>query len=119
MHKRFFTQAQINQLQLNPNVLSCTDKYITYTPEFKQIAVQKHLEEFFSAREIFLWAGFDLSIIGKNNPKECLNRWKETSGITHKKGRHSYPQSTSLEAQIAYLKEENAFLRLLRAKRAE
>jgi len=117
MTKRILTEKQIEQLEQNPSVERCSPKSITYHPDFKAKALDAYVRDYRSVREIFESAGFDLGVIGKNTPKECISRWKK-NGITGKRGgvKRVFP---TLEAQVAYLKAENAFLRKLRAKRAE
>ena len=83
--------------------------------------------------EIFEQAGFDLQIIAKDTPKECLGRWrrivdrKGTSGLAESRGRNGDRTKTKnmsdkermeyLEAKVAYLEAENDFLAKLRAQR--
>ena len=40
MSKIEYTKEQIQELLSNPNVKSCTSKYITFTDEFKVRAIQ-------------------------------------------------------------------------------
>ncbi len=107
---------------------SCSKKSITYTRAFKEHAVQQY-EAGLTATEIFKAAGFDLNLIGKKQPKFCLRRWREF-GCDNKRGRHHGARKKDerntetdrlkwLEAEVKYLKAENAFLAQLRAKRAE
>ena len=135
MSKRIFTNEQIKHLSQNPNVSRCSQRSITCAKEFKIRAVRLYGQGL-SSREIFKEAGFDLNVIGRDQPKRCLRRWKkvwrrkgegglntETRG---RLGRPRKPQDLSdkdkiqrLEMEIAYLKAENDFLAKLRAKRAE
>jgi len=117
MTKRILTKEQIEQLEQNPNVVSCSPKSISYHPDFKAKALHASMKDYRNSREIFESAGFDLKIIGNDVPHQCISRWKK-NGITGKRGgvKRVFP---TLEAQVAYLKAENAFLRKLRAKRAE
>lgn len=136
MSKRRFTAEQIANLLKTGNVVRCSDKAITYSKDFKVRAVREYRDEGLSAKQIFKEAGFDLDVIGKNKPKECLKQWcrvfkiKGTSGlITETRGRGGGRPRTKgltdakkieyLEAKVAYLKAENDFLAKLRAKRAE
>jgi hypothetical protein len=120
MTKRIFTNQEIKQLQTNPNVERCTGKSITYQQAFKEQALRSYQEAYRTPQEIFVSAGFDLAVIGSKVPKQCLARWKRC-GTEGRRGRKkgsgcSFP---SLEAQVAYLRAENAFLKHLRAQRAE
>ena len=125
-------------LRNNGNVDKCSNKAITYNKEFKIRAIKQYNEEGKTANQIFREAGFDLNVIGKHIPKDCLKRWRrifkmkggdglqaEMRGKT-KGGRKLKVKWSSekdrikwLETKIAYLKAENDFLAKLRAKRAE
>jgi len=137
MNRRIFTREQIEQLLKNPNVAKCSEKTITYASNFKVKAVKQHREQYMTVKEIFIKAGFDLDIIGKEIPKKCLERWckiHKTKGekklATESRGKQSRgrPKTKNvtdkdrikrLEMENAYLKAENDFLAKLRAKRAE
>ena len=134
MSKRRFTTAQIEELSKNKYVSKCSDKSITFSNEFKVLAVKKYYEEGCGAKIIFEEAGFNIETIGKNNPKRCLYCWRkiynskgedmlkvETRG-KHNKGRQSKIKNLTdadkikrMEIEIAYLKAENDFLVKLRA----
>ncbi|MEJ8548802.1 IS3 family transposase, partial [Brevibacillus borstelensis] len=74
---KLFTEHEIKQLELNPNVMHVTAKSITYAPAFK-IAAVKAYEEGYTPMEIFRKAGFDIDVIGHKKPKHCLKRWRNT-----------------------------------------
>jgi hypothetical protein len=136
MSRRKFTKEEIEIIAKNENVSKCSEKSITYRPNFKLEAIKRYREGK-GSREIFEDAGFDILIIGKKTPKNCLGDWnkiysikgadglkKETRGKAG--GRPKKPKDLSdkdkikrLEAEIAYLKAENDFFTKLRAKRAE
>lgn len=133
MSKRIFTKEEIDGLFNNVNVASCSERYITYTPDFKKRSVVLY-EQGRTSTEIFIQAGFDLHLIGKKQPKECLNRWRKIvkrkgiEGLVESGNKGGRPKTKGvsdadrieyLETQIAYLKAENAFLAKLRAKRRE
>jgi hypothetical protein len=136
MSKRIFTNEQINVLLKNANVSYCSDRSITFTKDFKLLAIKLY-EQGLASSEIFRDAGFDLNLIGRQQPKECMKRWlrvfrtKGEDGLSAqrgKSGRGGRPKTKGiteadkimrLEAEIAYLKLENDFLAKLRAKRAE
>lgn len=135
MSKRIFTKEQIEILLQNPNVAGCSEKSISYRKDFKILAARKHLEGL-PASEIFKQARFDINMIDRETPKECLHRWmkifrkKGELGLRvdgrgqHKSG--GRPKNLTnltdeekmkrLEAEVAYLKEENRFLAGLRKK---
>jgi transposase len=122
MSKRIFNADQIKELLANPNVFRCSDKFITYTKEFKILAVKQYYEGKYSSRMIFKEAGFNIAMIGKNNPKRCLYRWKRTykikgedglevkRGVHHRGGRPKTKNLTDAE-KIKYLEIENAYLK--------
>lgn len=135
MSKRIFTKEQIEGLKRNPNVINCSEKSILYNKDFKIEAVKQYKEGIIS-REIFKIAGFDLRIIGKDTPKECLKRWnkiyfekgiarleKDFRGINGGRKKiieiKEKDRIKRLEAEVAYLKAENDFLIKLRARRAK
>ena len=136
MNKDKFSKEQMRELLNNRNVSKCSEKAITYAKDFKVKAVKQYNEEGKTAREIFREAGFDLRVIGKSTPKDCLSDWRKifktrgTNGLlTETRGGHGGRQKTKgqtdadkikwLEAKVAYLKAENDFLAKLRAKRTE
>ena len=128
MSTRIFSSEEQQLLLSNQNVKRCGEKSITYTTAFKQLAVKQY-ETGLTSTEIFKAAGFDLNLIGKKQPKFCLRRWREF-GCDDKRGTHQGSRKKDerntetdrlkwLEAEVKYLKAENAFLAQLRAKRAE
>ena len=132
MGKRRFTEAQIAGLSKNKNVSKCSEKSITYGKEFKVLAIKQYYENGYSPRMIFEDAGFDLALIGKNIPIECLRRWRRVynikgikklsvetrgkgGGRPKTKGLTDADRIKRLEVENAYLKAENDFLAKLRA----
>mgnify|MGYP001597088958 CR=1 FL=1 len=135
MSKRIYNGEQIEQLSKNRNVAKCSERSIAYSRDFKIRAVKLY-EQGSTPTEIFTEAGFDLRMVGRKKPKECLSRWTRfyrTKGIEgliiETRGRNGGRPKTKnlsdaenikrLEAKVAYLKAENDFLAKLRAKRAE
>lgn len=139
MNKSKFTEEQIKELLSNPNVTKCSNKAISYDQDFKVRAVQQYNGNGQTANQIFKEAGFDLGVVGKDTPKNCLRDWrrifklKGVDGLkienrgrgSHRGGRPKTKGLTEadrikrMEAEIAYLKAENDFLAKLRAKRVE
>lgn len=128
MSKRIFSSEEQALLQSNQNVKRCSEKSITYTTQFKELAVQQY-KAGLTSTEIFKAAGLDLNLIGRKQPKYCVRRWREF-GCDDTRGRHRGVRKKDkhntetdrlkwLEAEVKYLKAENAFLAQLRAKRAE
>lgn len=136
MSKRIFTNEQINELLKNSHVSCCSERSITFTKDFKLLAIKLY-EQGITSSDIFIDAKFNLNLIGKEQPKSCLKRWlrafriKGEDGLSDrrgKSGRGGRPKTKGitdadkimrLEAENAYLKLENDFLAKLRAKRAE
>ena len=132
-----FTQEEINSLLANKNVVKCSAKSISYSKEFKIKAIKKYFEEGYSPNMIFAEAGFDLNIIGRSRPKECLrlwrNKYRKTGEVGLKednRGKHSVKKKKLrfkndqekiryLEAKIAYMDAENDFLAKLRGLKRE
>jgi len=129
-----FTKEEIAQLLSNPNVIKCSAKSITYSPEFKANAIRLHAEFGQSTKQIFQDAGFDIQTIGERTPEYCLKRWRKKShiegiaglmrdergrrkgsGRPRKRGLTDQERIEYLEAKVAYLKAENDFLTKLRA----
>jgi transposase-like protein len=132
MGKRRFTEAQIIELSKNANISKCSEKSITYDKEFKVRAVKQYYESGYSPRMIFEEAGFDLALIGRSSPEECLRRWRKVynikgikklsvetrgkgGGRPRTKGLTDTDKIKRLEIENAYLKAENDFLAKLRA----
>ncbi len=133
MSKRRFTNEQINEVLKNENVSRCSEKSISYSKDFKIKAVKRYLDEGVSSNQIFKDAGFNLDIIGKEVPKDCLYDWTrvfKTNGtdglLVEARGRskgggrpknnwtNDKEKIEYLETKIAYLKAENSFLAKLR-----
>ena len=74
MSKRTFTKEQVEALLKNKNVARCSAKSISYRKDFKILAVKEY-QEGLSALEIFKRAGFDISMIGNEVPRDCLRCW--------------------------------------------
>ena len=133
MSKRIFNEEEAKQLLENKNVVKCSGRSIKYNTAFKISAIDLY-EQGLTSKEIFRQAGFDLSLVGEDHPKDCLLRWNKiartkgikglsetrggnVSGRPRKKGVTEKERIEYLEAQVAYLKAENDFLIKLRAKR--
>jgi len=135
MSKRIFTQEEIASLQKNTHVARVSEKYITYHRDFKLAAIRRY-HEGLPPSAIFQEAGLALALIGRETPKKCLKRWRKifddkgALGLQEDhRGRSAHKRHQSLahmsdkdrmkylEAQVAYLKAENAFLAQLRKQR--
>jgi transposase len=133
MSKRIFSKGEIAELLRNRHVAKCTPRSITYCADFK-IAAARQYREGIPGKEIFRKAGFDLRVIGPDNAKFRVRDWlrifkaRGVEGLRiDARSRGGRPRTRGsdtdkikwLEAKVAYLKAENAFLTKLRAKRAE
>jgi hypothetical protein len=133
MSKRMFSKHEIKALSSNTNVAKTSKLSITFKDAFKRHSVALHASGI-PPQEIFRQAGFDLSVIGSETPRNSLKRWNKlvrAKGINSladargkNRGRPPNPVFKSnkeklkyLEAQVAYLKAENAFLAKLRKQR--
>jgi hypothetical protein len=133
MSKRKFTLEQISELLKNANVVKCSEKSITYSTEFKVWAVKRY-DEGLTASQIFKESGFDLLMIGADNPDCRLGDWRKiynasganglifeargrskAGGRPKAKGLTDADRIKRLEIENAYLKAENDFLAKLRA----
>jgi len=135
MIKRIYTREEINTLSSNQHVVRCSEKSITYSTAFKELAVRQYNEKGLTSREIFERAGFDVKIIGSDSPNECVRRWrrvvdkKGVSGLVESRGRSGGRPKTRvmtdkeriqyLEAKVAYMDAENDFLAKLRGLKRE
>ncbi|MBK5443126.1 MULTISPECIES: IS3 family transposase [unclassified Peribacillus] len=124
MSKNIYTEFQIKELEKNPNIISASERSISYNPEFKTKAVKEY-KKGKSPSQIFIEHGFNLEIIGKEKPKRCLQRWRDTferfgeeGFLTERRGKGSTGRPTSkpqsvedqlrkAEARIKFLEAEN------------
>jgi transposase-like protein len=127
-----YTEAQMKQLESNPNVQRVSETNISFTPAFKLAAVMAY-KAGKTPMEIFLEAGFDVDMFNSHKPKESLKRWRQTyaahgdAGLLEErrgKGSSGRPLSKELsveeklrraEAKIKLLEVENDFLKKLKA----
>ncbi len=137
MNRRKFNEGEIVELSRNVNVIKCSEKAITYSTDFKKLAVKKYLEDGMSPSEIFIEAGFEKFCLDKSVPKDRLKLWRKIyelkggDGLSvERRGRCSIGRPKTkgiteadrikrLEMEVLYLKAENAFLAKLRAERRE
>jgi len=133
--RTIFSNEEIDKLRGNPCVLSCTDRTIIYTYEFKKRALELHGDGV-SSKEIWRRAGFDISKWNKDYCKDTIKDWKQivkkrgfegltklqgvgATGRPKTKGVTEADKIKRLELQVRYLKAENDFLAKLRAKKTE
>ena len=130
MNRSLYSEGQVKALQGNPNVAKCSSKAITYRKEFKIRAVKEYYEQGMGPNAIFQKAGFNLDVLGRDKPKNCLKLWKKVyktkgeAGLNIENrgrmgGRRKADKSEDaeyLKTKIAYLEAENNFLRKLKTK---
>ena len=131
MQKRKFTQEQKIELKQNPNVKEVTSVGVIYTEEFKRQALELY-EKGISAIDIFVQSGFDIEIIGKENPSKILSKWRKGIGyhpdriniktntnhpirLNTDKCCYSDKEIKRILARNKYLEAENDFLKKLKA----
>lgn len=117
------------KLEKNPNILKVTAKNVAYTPSFKAKAVAKYSAGE-SYADIFAEADIDLSLFKDDYARKSVDRWRkslEKSGVQGFKvenrgrkatGRPKGKKFKSLDAEVAYLRAENDFLKKLNALEA-
>lgn len=71
MSQKEYNKEQMQELTSNPNVKSCTSKYIIFADEFKVRAIDLDKNWFYHKR-IFKDFGFPEYIVNSNIPKQSL-----------------------------------------------
>ena len=119
------TELNRSRLLHNKHVKLLTKNHIMYTDQFKLAALQKY-EEGYSSYEIWKESGFTLSDFDENYFRKALSRWKQQlkkdpqNFAKEQRGRKRYSRHfPSIEAENAYLRAENTFLKELRALEEE
>lgn len=115
-----YTKAQMEELRANKYVKSLTQKYITFTDEFKIRAIELD-KRYFLPREIFKEFWFPNYIINSEIPSESLKRWRRLSKseklVWRKKWRPKKEkidfENMTKDEKIEYLETENAYLKEL------
>lgn len=133
MAERAFDPETRAEILRSKNVLRVGETQITYSPDFKVSAVRANLVNNRPPYLIFIDAGFDLDLIGRETPKNCLKKWRavfrqrgEEGLKDDQRGRQSTgrPLERELtveeklrraEARVRYLEEEVALLKKLDA----
>ncbi len=120
------SDADRKRLLLNRFVEKITDSHVYFTSEFKIMAVKAN-ENGKRPKDIFHEAGIDTSIFNDDFPKKSVSRWRKIFqdegelGLKQEKrgkkstGRPKNQKFKSLEAELAYLRLENDFLKKLHA----
>lgn len=136
MKQNHLNQEQITELLKNDCIVKCSPKSISYSNNFKLLAIQQYAEGM-TARQIFNEVGLTPELVGEDRAKECMQNWRrivklkgldalktENRGLA--KGNKGRPKTKGLtdadrikrlEIEVAYLKAKNDFLVKLRAQR--
>lgn len=121
-----FSVADKKNLLSSPYVEKITNSHVVFTAKFKSLAVQKFFEGN-NPNIIFNELGIETSIFLPDFPKKSIDRWRKiflSEGVDgfkrEKRGKNSTGRPKeqvfkSMEEEVAYLREENAFLKKLRA----
>jgi len=124
MGRTYFTEEQQSELQKNPYIQNVSPKSITYTKEFKE----KFEEEYRAGKppsQILTDMGIDHRILGKKRKSGLVSRMKLyeyvrrgvktpekiTLGVHLQKDSPILKKIERLEQKIAYLNQENEFLK--------
>ena len=130
MRSHEFSSEDLALLRNNPLIRTVSPAgRIYYTEAFIADALQRN-KQGYQARETFLDAGIPLHHFANFYPKKMLQLWESRQKEAQKRGerRKGRPKKAPdspeerlryLEAEVTYLKAENAFLAQLRAQRAE
>jgi len=123
---RILPEAVRKRLLSNRFIEKISNSNISYTSEFKILAVKANLEGK-SPSNIFDEAGIDVSSFVKNYAEKTISRWKKIYKeegkqglLKEKRGKNSSgrPKAKgfgSVEAELEYLRLENEFLKKLHA----
>lgn len=118
-----YNQAQLEELRRNKYIKTVTEKYITFTDEFKIQALELD-KRYFLPKEIFKEFWFPEYIINTKTPKQTLAtlRYKERKEwvnwvISSKKWRKKSEkidfENMTKDEKIKYLETENTYLKEL------
>ena len=77
MSNKSYTPSQIQELISHSGVLSCTEKYLSFTVAFKQQAIGLSMREFLSPRTVFEHLKLPPFVTETNLPKDALKDWKK------------------------------------------
>lgn len=119
MAKKLFSTKEIAELSQSPYVAKVTPGQITYTPEFKRTAYEKHCSGI-PMREIFIEYGIDPDMLGKIRVWTFCQSLREKAsrdeGFTDLRAQNSRKPSKetrehTLAARVEHLEHELAYTR--------
>lgn len=119
MSKILYNQEQINELINHKCVKNCSEKYITFTLEFKHMAIDLS-KRWFTPKEIFKEFNFPEYIVYSDVPNNSVDRWRfnvKNNGITYfnetkkwrKKKNAIDPYKMDKDEYIKYLETKVAY----------
>lgn len=116
MGVNYFTDEQVEELRMNPYVVSATEKYINYSEEFKELFLIDYQNGILPS-EIFRKYGFDPKVIGKQRRNNFVRNVKRQSERAEgfkdtRKDNSGRPSTKDLtpKEEIARLKQKNKIL---------
>lgn len=124
MGSNYFNEEQQSELRKNPYIEKVTAKSITYTKEFKEKFEQEYRLGKLPS-QILIDMGIDPRILGKRRkdsivsrmklyelrPEGCADTRKNNTGRPSTKDLNDADKIKRLEQKIAYLNQENEFLK--------
>lgn len=125
MSTRLLSKEAVAELRKNPYVRSASQRCVSYTAAFKELAYEE-LCRGKTVRQIFEQSGFDVEVLGEKRLSnfratvEALAESERGFEDGRKTNRRQEAQSTEaqlarkvkqLEHQVAYLQQENDFLK--------
>ncbi len=128
MSKKLFTQEEVKELTNNPYVKSVSRRSLVMTPEFKRYAADEMLKGK-SMKQIFKEVGIDPESLGEKRINGYRDRiWEQADredGFRDRRADNHRREATSSEAvmakkikqlehRVAYLQQENEFLKKIR-----
>lgn len=131
MKRKPYTVQEKEALLKSNAIEKIANSSATYSKEFKLFAVGEYLTGK-TPLQIFIEAGIDVNILGREQPKKCLSRWRKihdkygpndllqenrgigSSGRPSKKVLTTEEKLAKLERENEILKEQVHFLKKLR-----
>lgn len=131
MKRKPYTVQEKEVLLKSEAIEKVANSSATYTKEFKVFAVGEYMAGK-SPLQIFIEAGIDVNILGREQPRQCLKRWNKihnkygvnallqenrgisSSGRPSKKVLTTEEKLAKLERENEILKEQVHFLKKLR-----
>ena len=121
MKRKPYTVQEKEELLKSDAIEKVANSSATYSKEFKVFAVGEYMTGK-SPLQIFIEAGIDVNILGREQPKRCLERWNKIhakygpNGLLHENrgiGSSCRPSKKILttEEKLAKLERENEILK--------